>query len=85
MPDAFSGKSWTSEDGYHIDVRGLNPPEPMVAILGYIDQHWKTGIITIHHDRAPIYLFPELAERKWGWKIVPGGTDEVRLLLEKLP
>ena len=33
MPDETLGKVWQAADGLHLDVRGLPPPEPMVAIL----------------------------------------------------
>lgn len=77
------GKNWQSPDGLHIDVRGFNPPEPMVAILGQIEQPDQTGPIIVHHDREPIYLYPELAERGWEHQIVSGEPGEVRLILTK--
>ena len=28
---------WRTSEGFHLDVRGLEPPQPMVKILGLID------------------------------------------------
>ena len=77
------GKHWQAPDGWHIDVRGLVSPEPMVAILGRIESVDQDGTITVHHDREPIYLYPELAERGWQHRIVAGETGEVRLILTR--
>lgn len=79
------GKHWSAADGLHIDVRGLAPPEPMVAILAQIEKPDVTGPVIVHHFREPIYLYPELAERGWAHEIVPGEPDEVRLILTRRP
>jgi len=81
MSANLPGTHWTEQDGLHIDVRGLDPPDPMVAILGQLDQTGQTGPVTVHHDRQPIYLFPELAERGWSCRQIPGEPGEVRLVL----
>lgn len=81
MTASLPGQSWTEPDGLHIDVRGLPPPEPMVAILGHLEEPGQTGPVTVHHDREPIYLYPELAERGWDYEIIPGDKGEVRLVL----
>jgi hypothetical protein len=77
------GKHWQESDGWHIDVRGLVSPEPMVAILGRIESPDHEGPISVHHDREPIFLYPELAERGWQHSIIPGDAGEVRLLLTR--
>lgn len=84
MISGLPGKHWMGADGLHIDVRGLGPPDPMVAILGQIDQPGQNGPIIVHHDRNPIYLLPELAERGWISTQIPGDPDdpgEIRLLM----
>lgn len=85
MNTDLPGTSWMAPDGLHIDVRGLGPPDPMVAILGHLETPGQNGPITVHHDRHPVYLFPELAERGWTWQKTPGEEDEVRLILTLLP
>ena len=81
MTHDLPGLFWQEPDGLHIDVRGLDPPEPMVAILGHIEAPGQTGPIIVHHDRQPIYLFPELTERGWKYTQAPGEPGEIRLIL----
>jgi Uncharacterized conserved protein (DUF2249) len=83
MSRDLPGRHWQESDGLHIDVRGLDPPDPMVAILGQLDHPGQTGPVTVHHDRQPIYLFPELAERGWACRQIPGDTGEIRLFLSR--
>jgi hypothetical protein len=84
MSTDFPGTHWVEQDGLHIDVRGLGPPDPMVAILGHLETPGQSGPVTVHHDRNPIYLFPELAERGWTSRQIPGEDGEIRLLLTLL-
>lgn len=84
MSGKLPGTFWQAADGLHIDVRGLDPPEPMVAILGHLAQGNQTGPVTVHHDREPIYLYPELVERGWEYRLVSGAPGEVRLILTKV-
>ncbi|MBV1902698.1 MAG: DUF2249 domain-containing protein [Marinosulfonomonas sp.] len=84
MTQDLPGKHWQEADGLHIDVRTLPPPDPMVAILGQIERPDQNGPITVHHDREPIYLYPELAERGWQYQIIPGEPGEVRLILSQV-
>ncbi len=81
MKNRLPGRHWQDKDGLHIDVRSLPPPQPMVAILGQLDQPGQRGPVVVHHDREPVYLYPELAERGWIWELVAGEPDEVRLIL----
>jgi len=69
---------WYTPEGVHIDVRGLEPPEPMVAILRLIDQDEAGCVIIAHLDREPIFLYPELDDRGWSHDVIPsacGGHD----------
>ena len=72
---------WRSGDVVHIDVRGLEAPRPLVAILTLIDGASNQGHIVVHHDRDPLYLYPELEERGWRYARLPSPGDEVRLEL----
>ena len=63
-------------------MRGLAPPQPLVAILRRIDWHGDDGrSLVVHHDRDPALLYPELAERGWRAEPIAGEPGEVRLLL----
>jgi uncharacterized protein (DUF2249 family) len=46
-----------------IDVRGLEPPEPMVCILEAIERLNAGEIIEVLHERRPLFLYPQLDER----------------------
>jgi hypothetical protein len=62
---------WRTADAVHIDVRGLAPPEPMIAILQMLDSGEVDTALVAHLDREPIFLYPELDERGWAHELVP--------------
>ena len=76
---------WRTPDAVHIDVRGLEPPEPMVEILQMIDGGAVESVLIAHLDREPIFLYPELDDRGWEHEIMPSActepdcADEVKL------
>jgi uncharacterized protein (DUF2249 family) len=74
--------SWREDDGIHIDVRKLQPPQPMVAILSLIDGLPAPETLIVHHDRMPSFLIPELAERGWHIARVVEEMANIRLWLE---
>jgi Uncharacterized conserved protein (DUF2249) len=81
---------WQTSEGVHLDVRGLEPPQPMVKILGLIDSGKAGDLLIVHLDREPIFLYPELDDRGWSHEIVaaacgdPACGDEVRLQLTRM-
>ena len=74
---------WQAQDGWHVDVRGMTPPNPMVAILSLIERPDVGSRLVVHHDREPFFLYPELAERGWSWRLVEAEAGEVRLELKR--
>jgi len=79
----MTAKVWIENGTTHIDVRGLGAPEPMVAILTLLEQPEQSGPVIVHHDRNPVYLYPELAERGWGYEISLNEPGNVRLYLTR--
>ena len=78
-------RRWRDEAGEHIDVRGLAPPQPLVAILRLVHQHRAGDVaVVVHHDRDPQLLYPELAELNWQAQRIEGETGEFRLRLTRL-
>jgi len=76
-------RRWVDADGLHIDVRGLAPPEPLVAIVSLIESIADDTVI-VHHERDPQLLYPELAERGWRAERIAGSDPgEFRLRLER--
>jgi hypothetical protein len=67
---------WHTPEAVHIDVRGLEAPEPMVAILRMIDQGEVDSVLIAHLDREPIFLYPELDDRGWSHEIVASACEE---------
>jgi len=77
-------KIWQQGDEYHIDVRGLAPPQPMVEVIRLLEMEQVKDTVIMHHDREPIYLFPELLERNWTYKVQQNGDEFIiRLTREK--
>jgi len=81
--EALPGRWRDTAEGPELDLRGLEPPEPMVGILGRIEADPHRPAFTVRLERDPVHLFPELAERGWGWQYLPVGPGEVRLRLER--
>ena len=81
MNDA-AGLRWRDDQGRHLDVRGLVPPQPLVAVLRLIEQQTDATPIVVHLDRDPVLLYPELAARGWTAERIAGEPDEVRLRLK---
>jgi hypothetical protein len=75
---AEKSRRWRTPDAVHIDLRGLEPPEPMVAILQTIDGGEVDTALVGHFDREPIFLYPELDERGWSHELLPSscGSDD---------
>ncbi len=72
---------WADADGTHIDVRGLAPPQPLVEILRLVESLPRDAVLIVHHDREPMLLYPELAERGWLADALDAPAGEVRLRL----
>ena len=79
------GRRWVDADGVHIDVKGLLPPRPMVAILALVESIRDATPVIVHHERDPLMLYPELAERGWMAERIDAPAGEVRLRLERAP
>ena len=79
-------RRWRDDQGEHIDVRGLPPPQPLVAILRLVHEQGEGDVaVIVHHDRDPLMLYPELAEIGWTAGRIDAPPGEVRLQLERAP
>lgn len=74
---------WHEQGEAHIDVRGLPPPQPLVAILRLLGSLTDSTVVIAHLDRDPVMLYPELAQLGWHAQALAGDAGEVRLLLRK--
>jgi uncharacterized protein (DUF2249 family) len=77
--DAPACPCWIAADGLHLDVRGMTPPDPMVTILKTLEKNPGARTVIVHHDRDPVYLYPELTERGWTARTIAAPADEIRL------
>lgn len=73
----FEGKMQT------IDVRQLEMPGPMMAILDEINKLPADNALYVYHKRIPVFLLPELKEKKIDYRIKEISDGEVRLLIFK--
>jgi uncharacterized protein (DUF2249 family) len=48
---------------FEIDVRGLEPPQPMVQVLEAAERLRPGDRLVILHERRPTFLYPQLDER----------------------
>jgi len=73
----FEGKMET------VDVRQLEMPQPMMTILETIEKLSEDKALFVFHKRIPVFLLPELRERKFDYRIKEVAPNEVRLLIFK--
>ncbi len=66
-----------------IDVRQLEMPGPMMKILAELEHLPAGTALFVHHKRIPVFLLPELAERKMEYRIKEINPGEVQLLIFK--
>jgi uncharacterized protein (DUF2249 family) len=66
-----------------IDVRGLEPPQPMVLVLHELERLGVGERLEVIHDRRPIFLYPLLAERGFAHTTDEPQPGVVRIVIEK--
>jgi len=66
-----------------IDVRQMEMPLPMHTILEALDTLPCDTALFVYHKRIPVFLLPELAERKFDYRIREISDGEVHLLIFK--
>jgi uncharacterized protein (DUF2249 family) len=73
----------TDRPYFHLDNRELEPPQPMVRTLEFLDSHeaCQTGELglEIWNARVPALLLPELEERGYQYEIDDEGNGTVRV------
>ncbi len=66
---ADGSRTWRTADAVHVDLRGFEPPEPLLTVLQAIDSGQVDGALVGHFDQEPIFLYPELEERGWSHEL----------------
>jgi uncharacterized protein (DUF2249 family) len=55
-----------------LDVRGMEPPEPLELVLGTIDDFGPGDKLKVIIDCHPVPLFRVLENNGYAWRIEPG-------------
>jgi hypothetical protein len=58
-------------------------PGPMMAILDAIESLPPETALFVYHKRIPVFLLPELKEKKFDYRIKEIADNEVHLLIFK--
>jgi uncharacterized protein (DUF2249 family) len=58
-----------------LDVRELEPPQPLLKIFEIIDNMDKDAALSIIHDRKPIHLYPRLKDAGFKFLTEDTGND----------
>ena len=66
-----------------IDVRHLEMPLPMLTILDELDNLPEGQALYVDHKRIPVFLLPELEERKFEYRAKEISEGDVKLFIFK--
>ncbi|MBI3015929.1 MAG: DUF2249 domain-containing protein [Candidatus Tectomicrobia bacterium] len=72
-----------TSDEVTIDVRGLQPPQPMERILSALNRLQGDQRLLVIHERRPMFLLPRLEERGYSYEINEEGAGKVILRIWK--
>ena len=64
-----------------VDVRGLEPPEPMVRVLEQLDMLRPGQRLEVLHERRPMLLYPQLDERGFAHETDEPEPGVVRIIV----
>lgn len=65
----------------YLDVRGLEMPGPMLAILAQTPDLKEGKALYVHHKKVPVYLLPELEKQGLCYAIKNVAPGDVHLLI----
>jgi uncharacterized protein (DUF2249 family) len=66
-----------------LDVRGLEPPQPMVAVLERLETLAAGERLTVVHDRRPTFLYPQLDARGFTHRTDQPEPGLIRIIIER--
>ena len=72
-----------ADDVVVLDVRGLEPPEPMVRTLAALEELPDDGTLVQINVRVPRFLLPQLEERGYAYEIREQSEDLVRVFIRR--
>ncbi len=66
-----------------VDVRDLEMPQPMFTILEALDVLPNDYLLFVNHKKIPVFLLPELEEKKFNYRIKEVNSNTVEMLIFK--
>ena len=66
-----------------LDVRGLEPPEPMIKVLEALNMLREGQTLIVEHHRRPMFLYAKLDERGYEHVTEDKGPDHFRITIRK--
>jgi len=73
----------TRADATTLDVRGLEPPLPMVRVLERLDALEPGDALTVLHERRPMFLYPQLDARGFHHETDVSEPGLVRIVIRR--
>ncbi len=68
-----------------LDVRGLEPPQPMLRVLERLDTLGPDEELLVVHDRRPMFLYPQLDDRGFLHETRDVGPGHVEIRIRRAP
>lgn len=75
--------TWTGDETITIDVSELVPPEPMMRILGALEEMEPGKTLLVHHARRPMFLYPQLDDLGYTHETRELGPSAFEILIHK--
>lgn len=69
----------------NLDVNGLEPPQPMVAILEAAAGLGRDDVLVVEHFREPVPLYAHLEQAGFSHEIEKLGEARFRLTIRRRP
>jgi uncharacterized protein (DUF2249 family) len=66
-----------------LDVRGLEPPQPMLAVLERLPALAAGETLTVIHDRRPMFLYPQLDAQGFAHRTEEREPGVVRIVIRR--
>ncbi|RZA00528.1 MAG: DUF2249 domain-containing protein [Sphingobacteriaceae bacterium] len=76
-------ESFDDDSVKYIDVRNLEMPKPMLAILEQTPNLNSRSALFVYHKKIPVYLLPELEKQGLGYAFKTIGPGDVNMLIYK--
>lgn len=83
MPGALAGRATPPVRTLALDVRGLEPPLPMVLVLERLETLTPDEQLEVVHERRPMFLYPQLDERGFTHRTDEPEPGVVRIVIRR--